>query len=40
MEQAFVLVLLPHRDTLDGLGVHMLMATTVEELYRQEHIVI
>lgn len=32
MKQAFVLVLLPHRDTLNGPDVHLLQATTVKEL--------
>lgn len=34
MKQAFVLVLLPHRDTLNGPDVHLLQAATVEELCR------
>lgn len=39
MEQAFVLVLLPHRDTLDGLDVHFLVATTVKELTRTQCVI-
>lgn len=32
MKQSFVLVLLPHRDTLNGSDIHLLQATTVKEL--------
>lgn len=34
MEQAFVLVLLPHRDALNRLAVQLLDATTMKELDR------
>lgn len=36
MEQAFVLVLLTHRDALYGSGVQLLMASTVKKLHSQE----
>lgn len=38
MKQAFVLVLLPHRDTLNGPDVYLLQAATVEELGRSNRL--
>lgn len=37
MEQAFVLILLPHRDRLNCLGVQLLVATAMEKLHSPEN---
>lgn len=38
MKQAFVLVLLAHRDALNGPDVHLLQAATEEELCRSNRL--